>query len=59
METKKGLIAIILNTMDDNRAIIIRLIVGFNGLVFYAPVTNGLGYSEVITSISSKFYRLL
>jgi outer membrane protein TolC len=28
-------------------------LVGFNGLAFYAPVINGVGYSEVITNISN------
>ena len=27
--------------------------IGFNGLVYYAPVINGVGYSEVITNISN------
>jgi hypothetical protein len=36
--------------------------VSYNGLLYYAPVVNGIGYSEVITNIiiftRLKFYRL-
>ena len=27
--------------------------VSYNGLLYYAPVINGIGYSEVITNISN------
>ena len=45
METKKGLRAIILNTVNDNRAILIRLIVG---LVFLSEGIQKYLFPELV-----------